>query len=75
MKRTCVRRKKRRNSFLVRWVMLRSKEEKINKGVMHKYIPPYPQSLMKKKEDNQFKRFIDLFSKLSVNIPLINALL
>lgn len=42
-------------------------------GDVPKCLPQYPQSLVKKKEDNQFKMFVDLFSKLSVDIPLVDA--
>lgn len=34
---------------------------------MSKCPPTYAQRIMKKKKDNQFKKFIDLFSKLFMN--------
>ena len=36
-----------------------------------KYEPPipYPQRLIKKKLDNQFDKFLEIFKKLHINIP------
>jgi len=48
-----------------------NKGDESTKGDVPKCPPPYHQRLMKKKEDNQFK----MFSKLLVNIPLVDALL
>lgn len=53
----------------------RNKGVKSSKNDVPKCPPPYPQRLMKKKEENQFKKFVDLFSKLCVNIPLVDPLL
>ncbi|XP_070018096.1 uncharacterized protein [Nicotiana sylvestris] len=36
--------------------------------------PPYPQRLAKQKNDNQFKKFIDMMKNLSINVPLVEAL-
>ena len=33
--------------------------------------PPFPQRLVKKTEDGKYRRFITMFKKLSINIPLI----
>lgn len=53
------------------------KDKSILKSLMSfpKCPPPYLQQMIKKKEDNRFKKFIDLFSKLFVNIPLVDDLL
>ncbi|XP_070017889.1 uncharacterized protein [Nicotiana sylvestris] len=32
--------------------------------------PPYPQKLAKQKNENQFKKFIDMMKSLSINVPL-----
>ncbi|XP_070023163.1 uncharacterized protein [Nicotiana sylvestris] len=36
--------------------------------------PPYPQRLTKQKNDNQFKKFIDIMNTLSINVPLVEVL-
>ncbi|XP_070002808.1 uncharacterized protein [Nicotiana sylvestris] len=36
--------------------------------------PPYPQRLAKQKNENQFKKFIDMMKSLSINVPLVEAL-
>ncbi|XP_070005213.1 uncharacterized protein [Nicotiana sylvestris] len=36
--------------------------------------PPYPQRLAKQKNENQFKKFIDMMNNLSINVPLVEAL-
>ncbi|KAK4731246.1 hypothetical protein R3W88_024234 [Solanum pinnatisectum] len=46
--------------------------------VMHplpKIPPPFPQHLKNKNEDNKFKKFLLMFKKLSINLPLVEALL
>ncbi|XP_042056270.1 uncharacterized protein LOC121800839 [Salvia splendens] len=35
---------------------------------------PYPQRVQKKKTDDQFSRFLDIFRKVNLNIPLVVAL-
>ncbi|XP_070014007.1 uncharacterized protein [Nicotiana sylvestris] len=35
---------------------------------------PYPQRLAKQKNENQFKKFIDMMKSLSINVPLVEAL-
>ena len=40
-----------------------------------KIPPPFPQRLKKKKEDEKFKFFLSVFKSLSINIPLVEALL
>ncbi|XP_042056450.1 uncharacterized protein LOC121801045 [Salvia splendens] len=35
---------------------------------------PYPQRVQKKKTDAQFSRFFDIFRKVQINIPLVEAL-
>ncbi|XP_070057820.1 uncharacterized protein [Nicotiana tomentosiformis] len=36
--------------------------------------PPYPQRLEKKNNENQFKKFIEMMKRLSINVPLVEAL-
>ncbi|XP_070003327.1 uncharacterized protein [Nicotiana sylvestris] len=36
--------------------------------------PLYPQSLANQKNDNQFKKFIEMMKSLSINVPLVEAL-
>ncbi|XP_070017964.1 uncharacterized protein [Nicotiana sylvestris] len=36
--------------------------------------PPYPQRLSKQKNENQFKKFIEMMKSLSINVPLVEAL-
>lgn len=50
------------------------RQNKSEKGSMPKCPPPYLQRLIKN-EDNQYKKFVYLFSKLFVNIPLMDAFL
>ncbi|XP_049399790.1 uncharacterized protein LOC125863853 [Solanum stenotomum] len=40
-----------------------------------KIPPPFPQRLKKKTEDEKFKMFLSMFKKLSINLPLVEALL
>ncbi|XP_070001901.1 uncharacterized protein [Nicotiana sylvestris] len=35
---------------------------------------PYPQRLAKQKNENQFKKFIEMMKTLSINVPLVEAL-
>ncbi|XP_070010895.1 uncharacterized protein [Nicotiana sylvestris] len=37
-------------------------------------LPPYPQRLAKQKNENQFKKFIEMIKSLSINVPLVEAL-
>ncbi|XP_070022158.1 uncharacterized protein [Nicotiana sylvestris] len=36
--------------------------------------PPYPQRLENQKNENQFKKFIEMMKSLSINVPLVEAL-
>ena len=36
--------------------------------------PPFPQRLVKKTEDGKYQRFITMLKKLSINVPLVEAL-
>ncbi|XP_061368131.1 uncharacterized protein LOC133311127 [Gastrolobium bilobum] len=36
--------------------------------------PPFPQRLQKQKQDNQFRKFLDLLKQLHINIPFVDAL-
>lgn len=49
--------------------------DKSTKGDVPKCPSPYPQRVIMKKEDYHFNTFVDQLSKLSVNIPLSDALL
>ncbi|XP_049354290.1 uncharacterized protein LOC125818786 [Solanum verrucosum] len=40
-----------------------------------KISPPFPQRLKKKNEDEKFKKFLLVFKTLSINLPLVEALL
>jgi len=40
-----------------------------------KIPPPFPQRLKKKNEDEKFKKFLSVFKTLSINLPLMEALL
>ncbi|XP_049406135.1 uncharacterized protein LOC125869736 [Solanum stenotomum] len=40
-----------------------------------KIPPPFPQRLKKKTENEKFKIFLSVFNKLSINLPLVKALL
>ncbi|XP_070047226.1 uncharacterized protein [Nicotiana tomentosiformis] len=44
------------------------------KAPMPRPPPPYPQRLVKKNSDNQFKKFIDTMDSLSINVPLVETL-
>ena len=37
-------------------------------------IVPYPERLKKSKLDNQFGKFMEIFKKLHINIPFVDAL-
>ena len=41
---------------------------------MPKPPPPFPQRLVKKTEDCKYRRFITILKKLSINVPLVDAL-
>ncbi|XP_016195532.1 uncharacterized protein LOC107636546 [Arachis ipaensis] len=43
------------------------------KEVLRLYVPkaPYPQRLMKNAKDSQFSKFLEIFKKLQINIPLV----
>ncbi|XP_015167586.1 uncharacterized protein [Solanum tuberosum] len=40
-----------------------------------KIPPPFPQRLKKKNEDEKFRKFLSVFKNLSINLPLVEALL
>ncbi|XP_070011055.1 uncharacterized protein [Nicotiana sylvestris] len=44
------------------------------KALLPKPPPSYPQRLAKQKNENQFKKFIDMMKSLSINVPLVEAL-
>ncbi|CAH9118029.1 unnamed protein product [Cuscuta europaea] len=45
-------------------------------SIMAQYVPPipYPQKLKKKGDDKKYKKFLDIFMKLSINIPFAEAI-
>ncbi|XP_061349644.1 uncharacterized protein LOC133294895, partial [Gastrolobium bilobum] len=42
--------------------------------VKNRPLPPFPQRLQKQKQDNRFRKFLDLLKQLHVNIPFVDAL-
>ncbi|XP_016168497.1 uncharacterized protein LOC107611044 [Arachis ipaensis] len=46
------------------------------KEALKPYVPkaPYPQRLMKNAKDSQFSKFLEIFKKLQINIPFVEAL-
>ncbi|XP_057747073.1 uncharacterized protein LOC130966302 [Arachis stenosperma] len=46
------------------------------KPILKPYVPkaPYPQRLRKDGKDGQFSRFLEIFKKLQINIPFVEAL-
>ncbi|XP_070010990.1 uncharacterized protein [Nicotiana sylvestris] len=44
------------------------------KAALPRPLPPYPQRLAKKKNENQFKTFIKMMKSMSINVPLLEAL-
>ncbi|XP_042035058.1 uncharacterized protein LOC121781375 [Salvia splendens] len=57
------------------WQKRKKEAEKENTGTTSGVKVPFPQVLnQKKKKDEQFTRFLDIFKKVHVNIPLIEAL-
>ncbi|XP_057760520.1 uncharacterized protein LOC130980893 [Arachis stenosperma] len=55
--------------------IMKPQSEKKNGGVKP-YVPklPYPQSLHKEMSDQQFPKFLEIFRKFEINIPLAEAL-
>ncbi|XP_061355355.1 uncharacterized protein LOC133299874 [Gastrolobium bilobum] len=43
-------------------------------AVSNRPPPPFPQRLQKQRQDNQFRKFLDLLKQLHVNIPFVDAL-
>ncbi|XP_070010875.1 uncharacterized protein [Nicotiana sylvestris] len=44
------------------------------KAILPRPPPPYTQRLAKQKNVNQFKKFIEMIKRLSINVPLVEAL-
>lgn len=42
--------------------------------VKYKPPPPFPQHLVKKNRNSQFHKFLDIFKRLPINIPLVKTL-
>lgn len=51
-----------------------SVEKSVNKIPMIHPPVPYPQRLHKQREDKQFSKFLEVFKKLQINIPFVEAL-
>nr|XP_009764002.1 PREDICTED: uncharacterized protein LOC104215798 [Nicotiana sylvestris] len=50
-------------------------EEKLDaRAPLPRAPPPYPQRLENQKNENQFKKFIEMMKSLSINVPLVEAL-
>ena len=57
-------------------------EQKVEKGELKKkeekqaymLTVPFPQRLQKAKMEEQFSRFLDVFKKIEINLPFIEAL-
>nr|GMD14738.1 uncharacterized protein LOC109174785 [Ipomoea batatas] len=51
-------------------------DQNLNSSTVKPYVPPipYPQRLQKRNQDNNFKRFLEVFKKLQINIPFAEAL-
>jgi len=52
------------------------KSEESEKGKMREYVStiPFPQRLKKKDQEKKIARFLDVFKKLYINIPFVEAL-
>ncbi|XP_019173820.1 PREDICTED: uncharacterized protein LOC109169392 [Ipomoea nil] len=53
-----------------------SSNQNLTSSTVKPYVPPipYPQRLQKRNQDNNFKRFLEVFKKLQINIPFAEAL-
>ncbi|XP_019154250.1 PREDICTED: uncharacterized protein LOC109150722 [Ipomoea nil] len=53
-----------------------SSDQNLTSSTVKPYVPPipYPQRLQKRNQDNNFKRFLEVFKKLQINIPFTEAL-
>ncbi|XP_019189431.1 PREDICTED: uncharacterized protein LOC109183826 [Ipomoea nil] len=53
-----------------------SSDQNPTSSTVKPYVPPipYPQRLQKRNQDNNFKRFLEVFKKLHINIPFTEAL-
>ncbi|XP_019172476.1 PREDICTED: uncharacterized protein LOC109167860 [Ipomoea nil] len=53
-----------------------SSDQNLTSSIVKPYVPPipYPQRLQKRNQDNNFKRFLEVFKKLQINIPFAEAL-
>lgn len=52
-------------------ICLRKPLVKKAKAYLPKPPPPYPQRLAKKSGKNQFKKFIQMMTNLSISVPLV----
>ncbi|XP_052176597.1 uncharacterized protein LOC127790905 [Diospyros lotus] len=53
-----------------------AKQEKVIPLPVKPYVPPipFPQRLRKHKLDKQFEKFLEIFKKLHINVPFVDAL-
>ncbi|XP_019158452.1 PREDICTED: uncharacterized protein LOC109155179 [Ipomoea nil] len=53
-----------------------SSDQNLTSSIVKPYVPPipYPQRLQKRNWDNKFKRFLEVFKKLQINIPFAETL-
>ncbi|XP_019177611.1 PREDICTED: uncharacterized protein LOC109172843 [Ipomoea nil] len=53
-----------------------SSDQNLISSTVKPYVPliPYPQRLQKRNRDNNFKRFLEVFKKLQINIPFAETL-
>ncbi|XP_019161137.1 PREDICTED: uncharacterized protein LOC109157754 [Ipomoea nil] len=53
-----------------------SSDQNLTSSTVKPYVPPipYPQRLQKRNQDNNLKRFLEVFKKLQINIPFVEAL-
>ncbi|XP_019173792.1 PREDICTED: uncharacterized protein LOC109169364 [Ipomoea nil] len=53
-----------------------SSDQNLTSSTVKPYVPPipYPQRLQKSNQDNNFKRFLEVFKKLQINIPFAEEL-
>ena len=51
-------------------------DETVQKEEMRAYQPPipFPQRMKQSKLDNQYAKFLNMFKKLEINIPFVEAL-
>ena len=70
--------KKKEKEFEEREKSVKTEEsdEKVSPELSREYQPPlpYPSRLRKDKDDANYKKFLELFKQLHINLPLVEAL-